>query len=366
MTGAVQFSILIFICTLVSISCLVLSVYSDTITLKTGGIVNGLITQEKSNEVIVKTGIGSIVIKKDQILSIDRDPDYFRKLVEIKKENADNLYNQAKEEYNSIKTLNRSFLYLNKYNKVIEECNKIVQKFPGFTASFKAQSLIIECYEQQGRYKKKSQAQDTYIKMLELHFGNNRAAEALREIADKEFDKDRDSYAQKHYDTLIEKYPEHISIIKLADKCFRAKKYDLARYYYQKDIKEDSNNSNIPYAYFKYAESYVREGNDNKAVAEYNKLISKYPENKWSEEAYYQIANCYFLHEKSEEAIAVLKDMIKKYPESSLVSDAKYLIGMAYYNQKQNSLAKQEFQDILKNYPDHPQRKLIEKIMQKL
>ncbi|RKX92086.1 MAG: hypothetical protein DRP84_10610, partial [Spirochaetes bacterium] len=68
--------ILFIILTLSIFSSFIPLTYPDTITLKSGRTIKGLITQEDKDKVVIRIDIGTVTFKKTQILKLEYDPDY--------------------------------------------------------------------------------------------------------------------------------------------------------------------------------------------------------------------------------------------------------------------------------------------------
>ncbi len=372
------------------------SVSSDTLTLKSGRTIKGLITQEDEDKVVIKIDIGTVTFKKTQILKLEYDPDYllesadnyFKKkdykkaintyeaildnyqdkdnstikyriaqcyiglklpdkalayLEELKesrlkeeakvllsqirekKEKINLLYQQAEEEYNRIKSLKWHYTNLPKYNKVIEDCNKVIEELPHSELALKAQHLIVLSYEEQAEYKKRFKALDKYTDMVANYYNKEKAAETLKEIADKLFDEREYEEAQEHYELLIKKYPE---------------------------------TNLVDYAQYKIVGCVAQTDESRgglKGINTYRKcqaFLEDYPDSKYIPDVLAEISFFYLRNQQYEKEIAVLRRIIKDYPDYYKCDWAQYNIFLAYYYQERYDEAKKEYEILLKDYPE--------------
>jgi len=103
---------------------------------------------------------------------------------------------------------------------------------------------------------------------------------------------------------------------------------------------------------FQFAESLFKEGEYYRAITEYKRFISYYPENSLIGNAMYQIGNCYFQAEKWDEAIKSFKEFNSKYPDSALAKEALQKTGESYLNKGDKENAKKIFDLIKEKYPE--------------
>jgi tetratricopeptide (TPR) repeat protein len=103
-------------------------------------------------------------------------------------------YLAAKKLFEKIDRLEWHYTNLPKYNEVIEILEKIINEKPDTDIAVKSQYLIVQCYDKQAEYPKKSEAFNKYINMVEKHCGMEKAAQAIKETADA---------AMKNYGEMI-------------------------------------------------------------------------------------------------------------------------------------------------------------------
>lgn len=102
---------------------------------------------------------------------------------------------------------------------------------------------------------------------------------------------------------------------------------------------------------FQFAESLFKEGEYYRAITEYKRFISYYPENQLIEMAVYKIGNCYFQAEKWDDAIKSFKEFNEKYTGSFLVKDALQKMGESYLKKGDRENSERIFDEINKKYP---------------
>ncbi|MDP8261437.1 MAG: tetratricopeptide repeat protein [Candidatus Kappaea frigidicola] len=348
--------------------------HSDTITLKTGKVISGLITQEEENTITINISIGTAIFSKDKILKIEYDPDYLLDLADeyfkdkdykralktygeipISSEDEENsiikekiaqchtelrnkeekigkLYQQAEDEYNEIKSLKWHYTNLSKYNKVIKDCNKLIKDYPKTEISLKAQYLIMRCYEEQAEYKKRFKALDKYVDMTARYYDEDRAAAFLKDIADSHFESKEYKEALKHYKYVIKKFPDY---------------------------------SQIDYIHFRIALSYSQNYDYKKSMPAYKRFIKNYPESHYLNEAYEGLSEIYYIVYKPKKALASLQKLLKKAPQKAK-PDIYINIAEIYYNMKELDKAKKGFEEIIRLYPNNPLSFVAQKYIRKI
>ena len=102
---------------------------------------------------------------------------------------------------------------------------------------------------------------------------------------------------------------------------------------------------------FQFAESLFKEGEYYRAITEYKRFISYYPENQLVELAAYKIGDCYFQAEKWDDAIKSFKEFNEKYTNSSLIKDTLQKIGESYLKKGDKENSEKTFDLIKQKYP---------------
>jgi len=129
-----------------------------------------------------------------------------------------------------------------------------------------------------------------------------------------------------------------------------------------------------PEAQFLLAEGYYRSGDYSSAISEYEQVVEQYGLSPWAERAQFQIGMCYLKQslppsldqEDTYKALEVFGRFLEDYPESPLAERAKgyirkcrdklaeklYRMGLVYRKLGHPEAAEIYFRDLLKEYPD--------------
>jgi outer membrane protein assembly factor BamD len=151
--------------------------------------------------------------------------------------------------------------------------------------------------------------------------------------------------------------------------------YDQARAGFLEVKNRDMSKKFAPLAQLKIADSYVKEGEPELAVAEYQKFMEAYPDNDYDSYAQYQIAMVYFNqiegpergYSGAEKALAEFEKLKKLYPRNpyrdsvdlkiekcrNTIAEYEQLVGAFYYKKGSYNAAIGRFVGLLKKYPDY-------------
>ncbi len=151
------------------------------------------------------------------------------------------------------------------------------------------------------------------------------------------------------------------------------KRYEDARQAFRKIVERHPNSSYAPRARFLIGEAYYREGEFDKAVAEFQAFLSFWPQHQIADLVQYRLAMAYYDQLKPIEqdqslaakALAEFKKLVKDYPESRYATDALAKIDICrgrlaqkevwvasyYFNQGNPGAARQRLELVLKEYP---------------
>jgi outer membrane protein assembly factor BamD len=151
--------------------------------------------------------------------------------------------------------------------------------------------------------------------------------------------------------------------------------YDQARAAFLEVKNRDMSRKFAPLAQLKIADSYVKEGEPELAVAEYQKFIEAYPDNEYDSYAQYQIAMVYFNQIEGPErgysgaakALAEFERLKKMFPRNpyrdvvdlkidkcrNTIAEYEQLVGAFYYDKGSYNAAIGRFVGLLKKYPDY-------------
>ncbi|MBM4286454.1 MAG: outer membrane protein assembly factor BamD, partial [Deltaproteobacteria bacterium] len=125
------------------------------------------------------------------------------------------------------------------------------------------------------------------------------AEQGIRELKRKKYDDAIDTFGK-----LKDRYPYSeqalLAQIKVADAYFYKKKYDEALQAYKEFEKLHPTNKAVPYAVFRQGMCYYRQRSTidrdqtftHKAMAEFRRLIKKYPESEYVARAEKYVAQC--------------------------------------------------------------------------
>jgi outer membrane protein assembly factor BamD len=151
--------------------------------------------------------------------------------------------------------------------------------------------------------------------------------------------------------------------------------YDQARAGFLEVKNRDMSKKFAPLAQLKIADSYVKQGEPELAVAEYQKFMEAYPDNEYDSYAQYQIAMVYFNQIEGPErgysgaakALAEFEKLKKLYPRNpyrdavdlkiekckNTIAEYEQLVGAFYYKKGSYNAAIGRFVGLLKKYPDY-------------
>jgi outer membrane protein assembly factor BamD len=153
------------------------------------------------------------------------------------------------------------------------------------------------------------------------------------------------------------------------------KDYEEARTAFLEIKNRDTSRKFAPLAQLKIADSYVKEGESELAIAEFRKFLEAYPDHKYAVYAQYQIASAYFDQIEGPErgysgaakALEEFEKLKKMYPRNpyrevidikiqkcrNVIAGYEFLVGEFYYKKGSFNAAINRFRDILKTYPDY-------------
>jgi len=160
-----------------------------------------------------------------------------------------------------------------------------------------------------------------------------------------------------------------------ANEQLEKKYYEEARASFLEIKNRDLSRKFAPLAQLKIADSYVKEGEPELAIAEYRRFLEGYPEHKYAVYAQYQIASIYFDQiegpergysgaAKAIEEFEKLKKMFPRNPYKDIVdikiekcrntiADYEFLVGKFYYKKGSFNAAIGRLEGLLKNFADY-------------
>lgn len=117
-----------------------------------------------------------------------------------------------------------------------------------------------------------------------------------------------------------------------------------------------------------YSASYqlFKEGNYDKARAEFRNFLALYPKSEYSENAQFWIAECYFFEKDYEKAILEYEKVSKNFPRGKKVPYALLKQGLSFLNLKDKTSAKLLLQQVIKDYPNTNQARVARSKLQEI
>jgi outer membrane protein assembly factor BamD len=163
--------------------------------------------------------------------------------------------------------------------------------------------------------------------------------------------------------------------IQKSDQLVNDKEYVEARKVLLEVKNRDTQKKYGAIAHLKIADSYVREGEPDRAIIEYRKFIELYPTNQYAAYAQYQIAMTYFAQIESAErgtgaartALEEFNRLKTLYPRNpyrdvveiriekcrNILAEGDYVIAEFYFNKESYEAAANRLESLLKVYPDY-------------
>ncbi|MCB4808888.1 tetratricopeptide repeat protein [Tamlana sp. 62-3] len=141
--------------------------------------------------------------------------------------------------------------------------------------------------------------------------------------------------------------------LRLGDGYFVSSEYNNAIDAYQNAIKLNEIESD--YAFFQKALSVGYAGQSSKKIHELETFIKTYPNSKLRDDAMYELGNSYVKEGQTQKAHATYNKLSVAYKNSSFVPKALLRQGLIYYNASQNQDALVKFKNVASNYAGSPE-----------
>jgi len=160
-----------------------------------------------------------------------------------------------------------------------------------------------------------------------------------------------------------------------ANDLLEKKSYEEARALFLEVKNRDLTKKFAPLAQLKIADSYVKEGESELAIPEYQKFLDSYPENQYASYAQYQIAMVYFDQIEGPErgysgaakALEEFEKLKRLYPRNpykedielkiqkckNIIAEYEFLVGDFYFKKGSYAAAIGRFEIVLKKYPGY-------------
>ncbi|HSW63060.1 MAG TPA: outer membrane protein assembly factor BamD [Dissulfurispiraceae bacterium] len=163
--------------------------------------------------------------------------------------------------------------------------------------------------------------------------------------------------------------------IKKADQLIDQGEYEEARKVLVEVKNRDTSKKLAPVAQLKIADTYIKDGDLDIGVAEYQRFLDLYPANQYASYAQYQIAMAFYSQIESPDrgagtARRALKEFYRLkelYPRNpyrefvelriekckTIIADGEFMVGEFYYKKNAFEAAAGRFEGLLKDYPDY-------------
>src|SRR5205823_9431464 len=105
------------------------------------------------------------------------------------------------------------------------------------------------------------------------------------------------------------------------------------------------------YALFQRGMIQGLQGSLDAKISTMNEVLSQFPNSDFADDASFEIAYTYFLKNDGDKAKAQLQAMIEKYPRSSYIPRAILTTGLIDYNANQDDAAVESFKKVIASYP---------------
>jgi outer membrane protein assembly factor BamD len=160
-----------------------------------------------------------------------------------------------------------------------------------------------------------------------------------------------------------------------ANKLIDDKEYEKARALLLEIKNRDLTKNYAPLAQLRTADSYIKEGEPELAVAEFRRFLEIYPDHRHASYAQYQIAMVYFNQIESPErgyggaakALGEFEKLKKDYPRNpykdlielriekckNTIADYEFLVGEFYFQREEYKAAISRFETLLLKFPDY-------------
>jgi tol-pal system protein YbgF len=117
-----------------------------------------------------------------------------------------------------------------------------------------------------------------------------------------------------------------------------------------------------------YSAAYqtFKEGNYDKAMAEFQKFLTDYPDSEYSDNAQFWIGECYFFKKNYEQAILEYEKVVKNYSSGNKVPYALLKQGLSFLNLGDKTSAKLLLQQVIKDYPNTNQARIARSKLQEI
>ena len=141
------------------------------------------------------------------------------------------------------------------------------------------------------------------------------------------FQLSRFKQALEHYERVSKKEYEEILCVRTGQIYFYEGEYDRAIQKFQRVISDFPKSKWADTALYFLGESYFKKGDCLSAIDVYKVFLREYPDSSYLDQCYYSLAYCYYKKNDFVNAILNLDKVLKDFPSSSIIPEVKILKG---------------------------------------
>ncbi|WP_242135778.1 tetratricopeptide repeat protein [Aestuariivivens marinum] len=172
-------------------------------------------------------------------------------------------------------------------------------------------------------------------------------------------------FKQKNYAKAIEYFNKFIkntkedkvrlndAYLRLGDGYFVSSDYNKAISAYEKAIEINEIDSDYPFFQKALSAGYL--GKSSKKITELETFIEAYSDSKLRDDAMYELGNSYVKEGQTDRAMTAYNRLNSEYRMSSFVPKALLRQGLVYYNGSQNEQALSKFKKVANDFPNTPE-----------
>jgi len=166
------------------------------------------------------------------------------------------------------------------------------------------------------------------------------------------------SFATQYFNQFVNSHKEdkvrlNDAYLRLADAYFVSTNYNSAITAYDNAIRVGELETD--YAAFQKAMSYGYLGNNTEKVNKLKAFISSQTKSKLRDDAMYALGNTYMKSGQDDKAISMYSQLKSEYRNSPFVVKAELRQGLIFYNKSQNEKALSKFKNVASKYPGTPE-----------
>ena len=164
--------------------------------------------------------------------------------------------------------------------------------------------------------------------------------------------------ATEHFNIFIKNRREdkvrlNDAYLRLGDGYFVSSDYNKAIDAYEQAIEINEIDSDYPFFQKALSAGYL--GRSSKKITELEAFIDSYPNSKLRDDAMYELGNSYVKDGQTDKAMSAYNRLNSEYRMSSFVPKALLRQGLVYYNGSQNEQALSKFKKVANDFPNTPE-----------